>query len=346
MSVKDILEDKESQKWNIKWDFLKTLKCDSPSKLSAIIKEEALKNPCLIIEEATDEQETDSDLKDEAAVPIDGEIETDQEFYHDEEIEEDQTENINYREVLDDISAIDLVEDMIVSDELMRQIAEQLSNDKTFNEILEEICGQDLNKNREIEASISIRYYNEDEREITVYGLPGIGGLSLNQELRKHTKEDYNKALNLINTVKSYRYYLDKIANIIANRQKDFFVSSDFADAVKSLKLFTQEEMARILKVHKSTITRIVKGKFVDTKFGYIPLQYFFTRKGYRGKSLDSTPSKVKIEILKEIVASKEYVPGDKEIQGIFKTQGIDISIEMVRHYREKIGITKRRGRK
>ena len=51
-------------------------------------------------------------------------------------------------------------------------------------------------------------------------------------------------------------------------------------------------------------------------------------------------------EMLKQYLDGKTTIPDDKDLQEFFKKKGIQLSLEMIRYYRKRIGAHKKRGRK
>jgi|GEM_PF-5890992 len=338
----------------IRINFVTNLECDTPAKLSQIIHAEAMINPCLVIEEdgdidnLNDQAEEGSDLTEEESLTLDGDLEDDPDTFAGEEIEEPEAGDNDTRYVLSKRETFEDIEDALDEEEVEVLLDAMCESQATYKEFQDEFDNLARHRDRlpvGIEPFLTVRR-NEKKFETEVRTLPGISRLSLNEELRYVMKDKYKEALDLIAAVNAHREIIHRIAHLLTVQQKDFFTASDYQTAVLALKSYSQTDMAAAIGVHKSTIARIVKGKVVETNFGYVMLQTLFGRKSALQKGGSGVPSQVKLKMLKDYIESKATVPGDAEIQRHFKINNIDITLEMIRYYRKRLGIIKKRGRK
>ena len=58
----------------------------------------------------------------------------------------------------------------------------------------------------------------------------------------------------------------------IVNRQKEFFYEGDETN----LKPMILKDIAEVVEMDVSTISRVANSKYVDTDFGIFPLKFFF----------------------------------------------------------------------
>lgn len=327
--------------------FVTKLKCDTPTALSQIVRAEAMINPCLVIDEdekidELDEEDASSDLTDEESLSIDEDLVDDPEVFSDEEFDEPEPSDHDIRDALNKgVPSEDL--ESALDEEEVRELLEATSESeaahKEFQEELDNMSRHRDHPLSGIEPFFSIRR-REHGFETQVSDLPGIAKLSLNEELKKIMKDKYKDALDLVTAVNTHREIIQKLANVLINRQQAFFSATDYQKASCALKPFSQTDMAKALGLHKSTIARIVQGKVVETDFGYVPLQALF------GRGEGPVPSRVKLQIVKDFIAKTEMMPTDPDIQAFFDAKGIKMSLEMIRYYRKRLGINKKRGRK
>lgn len=348
MAIKD--RDKQKEKIKIKPGFIEKLECSSPTKLNEIIKEKALINPCLKVDDEYEEERDESDIDNEREHPLDGEIETDPDFYHDEEFEDNGSGSIDHKTVLEETDLAEKIENSLGmrragQTDIMARLAEAQVKNSNFMESLEALLEHEsiFRKNRE--PFLHIRFYKKGKC-IEVSESSEVQRLSLDEDLKKYMPEQYEEAYQLICDVNSLKGYLERLGLMIADRQGDFFKAADFSDAVMRLKPFSIDEVSKMLGIHISTCSRLVGDKIVDTKFGHIPLKFFFSGISHKSQGKDGIVSEAKIELLREILASRGKGITDSEIIKSFREKGIIISPKMIRYYREKIGVVKGRGRR
>ncbi|MEO2067936.1 MAG: RNA polymerase sigma-54 factor, partial [Desulfurobacteriaceae bacterium] len=150
-----------------------------------------------------------------------------------------------------------------------------------------------------------------------------------NEELKKFIEENYKRALGLKKAIEQRAETLKKIGKAIFRIQKEFLKDGE------TLKPLSYQEIAEMLSLHESTVSRAVKDKFVETPFGTFPLKFFF-RRGISKKSVDSIKEKIRKIIESE---DKKKPLSDSKIAEILKSQGIKIARRTVAKYREEMGI-------
>jgi len=175
--------------------------------------------------------------------------------------------------------------------------------------------------------------------------------LSLNETLieqfRKNKKkeeweEKYQDAQNLLKSIAYRNNSLEKVAQAIAFKQPDFF--QEGPSKVFPMNL---SDIADIVNLHISTVSRIVMNKYCECKWGIFPLKFFFP---YKLKSTDgSIKSSVELKeaILNKIQTESAGNPfSDHEIAELLKEDGFDIQRRTVAKYRKIIKIPSSRSRK
>ncbi|MFQ3670669.1 MAG: RNA polymerase factor sigma-54 [Verrucomicrobiia bacterium] len=130
----------------------------------------------------------------------------------------------------------------------------------------------------------------------------------------------------------------DTIRNIleeIVARQTDFLEGG-----ISHLKPLTMNQVAQVVGVHETTVSRAIANKYVQTPWGIFPIKFFFTS-GYQtsgGETLANTSVKDAIRDLIDRENPKKPL-SDAEIVQIFKEQGIDIARRTVAKYRAELNI-------
>ena len=91
-------------------------------------------------------------------------------------------------------------------------------------------------------------------------------------EARKYLEEKMGSAIWLIRSIEQRRMTLYKVSNAIVEFQKEFL-----DNGVTSLKPLTLREIAEIVDVHESTVSRATNNKYMQTPQGLFELKFFFS---------------------------------------------------------------------
>ena len=137
------------------------------------------------------------------------------------------------------------------------------------------------------------------------------------------------------------------LAKCLIEVQEEFFLYGQ-----KSLRPFMMKEAAQRLSVHESTISRTVKGKYLQCSWGVYPFSYFFSRglkqtSGNLQEKEDMSTVRIR-QRLKELMEGEDkHAPySDQQLKELLEQEGIVISRRTVVKYREAMGISNSRGRK
>lgn len=148
---------------------------------------------------------------------------------------------------------------------------------------------------------------------------------------KNYVKERLNKALLLIKNIESRRETLRKVITYMVTVQKQFFVDG-------TLVPLTMQEVAEGIEMHESTVSRSVRGKYLQTSGGSIALKSFFVRGIAKDKSEVSVDS-VKKAIAQLIKDENNEKPlSDEAITQNLKDRGVSIARRTVAKYREELG--------
>jgi RNA polymerase sigma-54 factor len=146
----------------------------------------------------------------------------------------------------------------------------------------------------------------------------------------------------IIKTIEQRRRTMIKVMEAIVAEQKDFFEHGAIA-----LKPLTLQQVASVIGMHESTVSRVTRQKYVQTPRGVFPLKYFFSAGLDTQEGIEVAAKAVKM-MIKEIVDSED--PGrplsDKRIVDLLEQRGLKIARRTVAKYREQLGILNARMRK
>lgn len=142
----------------------------------------------------------------------------------------------------------------------------------------------------------------------------------------------------------SQRYRtLEKTMTAIAEFQKEFFITGDET----KLKPMILKDIAEIVDLDISTVSRVANSKYVQTPFGTYLLKYFFSESLTNESGEEVSTREVK-QILTNIVDAedKRKPVTDEKLAAILKEKGYNIARRTVAKYREQLNIPVARLRK
>ena len=166
--------------------------------------------------------------------------------------------------------------------------------------------------------------------------LPMLGQVHSSEE-NKYLKEQYQKAKILLRNIGKREETLAAVAEAIVDWQREFFEKGK-----ASLKPMNLLEIAQELDVHESTVSRAVRDKYLECRWGIFELKYFFSNKTSDGNNCNV------LTCIQEIIRSenKQKPLSDAKIAEQLEKKGIRISRRTVTKYREQMQIPNTQMRK
>jgi RNA polymerase sigma-54 factor len=151
-----------------------------------------------------------------------------------------------------------------------------------------------------------------------------------------------NSAHWMIQAIEQRRQTMLKVMNVIVDRQRDFFEKG-----VEHLKPLTLREVAEVIHMHESTVSRVTNAKYVQTPRGVFPLKFFFSSglSTDTGEDVSARGIKARIKKLVEDEDPKNPLT-DQQIVEIIKQEGVNIARRTVAKYRDQLGVLSARMRK
>ena len=161
-------------------------------------------------------------------------------------------------------------------------------------------------------------------------------------ENKEFISNKLNSANWMIQAIEQRRQTMLKVMNFIVDRQREFFEKG-----VQYLKPLTLREVAEVINMHESTVSRVTNEKFVQTPRGVLPLKFFFSSglSTTSGEDVSARGIKAKIQKLVDDEEPKKPLT-DQAIVNILKQEGIQIARRTVAKYRDQLGILSARMRK
>ncbi len=165
---------------------------------------------------------------------------------------------------------------------------------------------------------------------------------ALTQENKEFIAQKMNSANWMIQAIEQRRQTMLKVMNFIVDRQRAFFEKG-----VEYLKPLTLREVAEVISMHESTVSRVTNEKFVQTPRGVLPLKFFFSSALTTASGEDASARSIRAKLQKMVGEEAATKPlTDQQIVHRFKEQGIQIARRTVAKYRDQLGILPARMRK
>jgi RNA polymerase sigma-54 factor len=161
-------------------------------------------------------------------------------------------------------------------------------------------------------------------------------------ENKEFISNKLNSANWMIQAIEQRRQTMLKVMNYIVERQREFFERG-----VQFLKPLTLREVAEVINMHESTVSRVTNEKFVQTPRGVLPLKFFFSSGLSTTDGEDVSARGIKAQIQKLVSEEDARHPlTDQAIVNILKEGGVQIARRTVAKYRDQLGVLSARMRK
>ena len=155
------------------------------------------------------------------------------------------------------------------------------------------------------------------------------------EDVREYIRDKIRNGKFLIKSIHQRQQTISNISHEIVKRQMEFLEKGP-----SGLKPMTMVQIADIVGVHETTVSRAISGKYMATPHGVFEMKYFFTP-GYQtadGESMSNTSVKGVIAELVKVEDGKKPL-SDKEIVDLLEKKGIPIARRTVAKYRNELNI-------
>jgi RNA polymerase sigma-54 factor len=156
-------------------------------------------------------------------------------------------------------------------------------------------------------------------------------------------KQKLDSAKWFIDAIKQRQMTLLNTMQAIVNFQYDFFLVGDEA----KLKPMILKDIATIINMDISTVSRVANSKSIQTEFGIFPLKYFFSE-GISTDSGEDVSSREVKQSLKDMIDNEDKSKplSDDKLEKLLNAKGYNIARRTVAKYREQMNIPVARLRK
>jgi RNA polymerase sigma-54 factor len=154
-------------------------------------------------------------------------------------------------------------------------------------------------------------------------------------EVREYIREKIRAGKFLIKSLHQRQQTILNIGREIVNRQREFM-----ENGVAFLKPLTMVQVAEVVGVHETTVSRAVSGKYMQTPQGVFEMKYFFTSgiQTASGEGMSNTSVK---DMIADIFQNEERSKplSDQEVVLMLSEKGIVIARRTVAKYRSELNI-------
>ena len=252
-----------------------------------------------------------------------------------------------------------LIEDILLNDRLdnlseIREVAHKNGyTDKEFKSALGEIKNCDLSpglnfeKTDFIEADLKVSFVEKNFKVVfndNNFPLIKLDDDLINdvkKELKKKKNEEILQKINdakwLLTSVKKRNDTVKNVGEYICTKQIAFF-----EDNPLKLNTLSNKEIADEIGVHPSTVSRILRNKYIDTPKGVIPLKSLLLSSVSKTRDISATQL---MKLIKDIVNSENKPKSDKKIAIELNKRGFSLARRTISKYRKKNNIPSSRYR-
>ena len=150
-----------------------------------------------------------------------------------------------------------------------------------------------------------------------------------------YLKDHLQEARWFIKSLQSRNETLLRVAGAIVERQHAFL---DYGE--ESMQPMTLRDIAELLEMHESTISRVTSHKYMHTPRGIFELKFFFSSHVGTADGGECSATAIRAKIKKLVAAEKQEKPlSDNRITTLLGEQGINVARRTVAKYREALNI-------
>ncbi|ARN84595.1 RNA polymerase factor sigma-54 [Candidatus Nucleicultrix amoebiphila] len=154
------------------------------------------------------------------------------------------------------------------------------------------------------------------------------------KDTRKYLSEQYGSANALLKALAQRQSTILKVSEAIVEHQQTFFNKG-----IKGLKPMVLRDIAEIIGMHESTVSRVTSNKYMATPRGTFELKYFFTVAYTHADTGEDLSSETIRHQIKELVEKEDPNQpfSDDQIVKILSTKGVPLARRTVAKYRDAL---------
>jgi len=150
-----------------------------------------------------------------------------------------------------------------------------------------------------------------------------------------YMKNHLQEARWFLKSLKSRNETLVKVATCIVERQRAFLEYGD-----EGMKPLVMHDVAEVVNMHESTISRVTTKKYMHTPRGIYELKYFFSSHVSTANGGECSATAIRAMLRKLIASEQRNKPlSDNKLASLLAEQGINVARRTVAKYREAMSI-------
>lgn len=162
-----------------------------------------------------------------------------------------------------------------------------------------------------------------------------IGKSGVDAKARQFLRDQIRDGRSLIRSISLRQETILAIAHQLIDRQQEYFRKGP-----RYLKPLTMNEVADVLGMHATTVSRAVAGKYVHTPQGLMEMRSFFAT-GYQTQSGEEVSNAGVREAIQQLVTAENPSKplSDESLMKALDKQGIKVARRTIAKYREQLNI-------
>ncbi len=186
------------------------------------------------------------------------------------------------------------------------------------------------------ELVVSLNEWNMPGLQISPHYRKLIGrARKLDKDVRQFLRKKVESAKWFINAIHQRRVTMLKTMNAIVDLQHDFFDKGP-----EFIKPMIMKDVANVIGMDISTVSRVVNGKYVQTDYGVFELKHFFNEGMETSDGEEISTLRIKDQLKAIIETENPDKPySDDKLAEILKKKGVPIARRTVAKYREQLDI-------
>ena len=188
------------------------------------------------------------------------------------------------------------------------------------------------------EKSLSVNFINDTFPKIKIdHDLIEKTNTQLKNNPNKELADKIQDAKWLLSSIKKRNDTVMQVGELICKRQISFLQDNPLKINPLSNKSLSDE-----LGLHPSTVSRILRSKYIDTPKGIIPLKSLLVSSV--SKTRDVTPIQL-MQLIKSIIENEKKPKSDNKIAIELNKRGFNLARRTITKYRKKLNIASSRNR-
>ena len=204
-----------------------------------------------------------------------------------------------------------------------------------FNTALNYIIPDFIIEKKDNEIFVQLNDWSTPQLRISNHYLDLAQNKKKDKKARSFVRKKIEAAKWFINSIEQRKITMLKVMNAIVDKQKDFFLKGP--DHIKPL---IMKDIAEMINMDISTVSRVSNGKYAQTNYGVFELKSFFNEKMETLDGEEVSTRKIK-EQIREICEKedKKKPLSDEVISSELVKFGYKVARRTVAKYREQLGI-------